>query len=176
MQKGNDVLRKIAKEVPLDEISGAKIKRVIKKLKQAVTENQEAIAAAAPQIGESLRVFVVSDYIFASEAVNPDEEQKEKSDYGCLVFINPKIIKKSKEQKIMSEGCLSAEGLYGAVKRAEKIKVEACDENGKKFIRSGSGLFAQVIQHETDHLDGVLFTDKATAVKKYEPRARELPV
>ena len=166
VQKGNKVLREKTKEVPLEHIKNAEIRNIIEKLKQAIARIEEAVAAAAPQIGRSLRIFVVSGY-----AVNPQkspDEKKDKKDYGFIVFINPKILKKSHEQITLSEGCLSVEGVYGMIKRSEKIKVEAYNENGKKFIKSGAGLFAQVIQHEMDHLDGILFSDKAIALKKYE--------
>jgi peptide deformylase len=165
IQKENKILRQQAKEVPLDSIKSAEIRNIIKKLKQAIAENEEAVAIAAPQIGKSLRIFAVSEYIFnpkmGSESLSPSS----KKDFGFLIFINPKILKKSKKQKTLTEGCLSASNIYGAIKRAEKIKIEAYGENGKKFIKSGAGLFSQVIQHEIDHLDGILFTDKAIMTK-----------
>ena len=164
VQKGNEVLNQIAKEVAPTDIKSSEIQNIIRKLKQAIAESEEAVAVAAPQIGKSLRAFVVSKYIFT-----PNTEKK-KNDYGYLVFINPKVLKKSREQKVLTEGCLSTENIYGTIKRSEKIKVEACDENGKKFTRSGKGLFSQVLQHEIDHLNGILFTNKAIEVKKYEPR------
>ncbi|MFH0803763.1 MAG: peptide deformylase [Candidatus Tagabacteria bacterium] len=163
IQKGNKILSQVANEVAPTDIKSAEIQDIIKKLKQAIAESEEAVAVAAPQIGKSLRIFAVSEYIFS-----PENKEKKKNDYGYLVFINPKILKKSRGQKIMTEGCLSAKNIYGTIKRSEKIKVEAYDENGKKFIKSGSGLFAQVIQHEMDHLEGVLFTDKAVSLKKLE--------
>ncbi len=161
IQRGNNILKKIAREVSVENIKSGEIQAVIKSLKQAVLENEEAVAIAAPQIGKSLRIFVISEYIFSF-----GNKEKKKDDYGFMVFINPKILKKSREQKVMAEGCLSIAGTYGAVKRSGKIKVEACDENGKKFIKSGRGLFSQVIQHEIDHLDGSLFSDKALSLEK----------
>ncbi len=161
-QKGDKILTSAAKEIPIADIKGANIQAIIiENLKKAIAENEEAVAVAAPQIGKSLRIFVVSEYVFS-----PENKEKKKNDYGYLVFINPKILKKSREQKLLAEGCLSAEGFYGTIKRSEKIKVEAYDENGKKFTKSGKGLFAQVIQHEIDHLDGFLFIDKATVLKR----------
>ena len=158
VQKGNEILRKIAKEVPLEEIKSPAIQNLIKKMKQAVSEREEAAAVAAPQIGQSLRIFVVSRTAFFSQKpTDKSPKRKKKAEYGYIVFINPKILKKSRQQKILSEGCLSVENIYGTIKRSEKIKIEAYDENGKKFVKSGSGLFAQVIQHEMDHLDGILF-------------------
>jgi len=161
IQKENKILRKSAKEVPLDLIKSEEIQTIIRKMKEAIIENEEAIAIAAPQIGESLRIFLISEYVF-----EPENKEKKKTDYGFLVFINPKILKKSHKQKILTEGCLSVAGFYGTVKRSEKIKIEAYDENGKKFIKSGAGLFSQAIQHEMDHLDGILFTDKALVLKR----------
>ncbi len=163
IQKGNDILRKIAEEVPVSYIQKKEIRNIIGKLKKAISENEEAVAAAAPQIGISLRIFVVTEYILSSHT-----EEDKKENYGYLIFINPRIIKKSREQKMLTEGCLSVTNIYGTIKRFEKVKVEAYDENGKKFTRGASGLFAQVIQHETDHLDGSLFIDKAIALQKYE--------
>ena len=78
-----------------------------------------------------------------------------------LVFINPKIVKTSKNKQELEEGCLSVRYVYGKVIRPEKASIEAYDENGKKFSRGFSGLFAQIVQHETDHLNGILFIDKA---------------
>jgi peptide deformylase len=162
IQKGDKILTSTAKEIPVADIKGLNIQVIIENLKRVIAENEEAVAVAAPQIGKSLRIFVVSEYVFF-----PNTEKK-KNDYGYFVFINPKILKKSREQEIMTEGCLSAENVYGTIKRSEKIKVEAYDENGKKFTKSGKDLFSQVIQHEIDHLEGILFTDKAIVIKKYE--------
>ncbi len=164
IQKENNILRKTAKEVAMDEIKSPEIINIIRTLKQAIAESEEAVAVAAPQIGKLLRIFAVSEYVFSPGA------EKKKNEFGFLVFINPKILKKSREQKVLTEGCLSTENIYGMIKRSGKIKVEAYDEKGKKFTKSGKGLFAQVIQHEIDHLDGKLFIDKATDIKKYEPR------
>jgi peptide deformylase len=99
------------------------------------------------------------------ESVN--EEKFEPKD---LVFINPQILKKSREQELMEEGCLSVRWLYGQVKRAKKVLVKAYDETGKPFTFGGSGLMAQIFQHEIDHLDGVLFIDKARGLKEMPPQ------
>ncbi len=96
-----------------------------------------------------------------------DEENLTK--YSDMVFINPKIIKISKETEEMEEGCLSVRYLYGKVKRSKKAMVEAYDENGKRFKKGGSGILAQIFQHETDHLDGILFIDKATGLQDLPP-------
>jgi peptide deformylase len=87
-----------------------------------------------------------------------------------LVFINPEIIKKSKEVKEMEEGCLSVRWLYGKVKRSNKVTVKAIDQTGKEFVMGASSLLAQIFQHEIDHLDGILFTDKAKDLEEIKPK------
>jgi peptide deformylase len=177
VQKDNKVLRQIAKEVPVKEIGGRKINDLIKKMSDALSLTEHGVALAAPQIGESLRLFIVDKNAlkqnqdegrtFANSAkVRPSPSSPKKTD--PWVFINPVIKKISKKKQVVGEGCLSVEGMFGTIKRADKLSVEAYDENGKKFNRGASGLLAQIIQHETDHLNGVLFIDKAELLEKYE--------
>jgi peptide deformylase len=89
------------------------------------------------------------------------------------VFINPVLKKVSNEKRIVEEGCLSVRWLYGKVKRGTKATVQAWDENGQKFERGGTGLLAQIFQHETDHLNGVLFIDKAKYVEEILPTPKQ---
>lgn len=157
IQKENKVLRQIAKEVPFREIKSRKIKDIIKKMSEVLAVSENGAALAAPQIGESLRIFIVD-----KDALLPRKaEKKQKQKVVPWIFINPVIKKISKKKQIVPEGCLSVNGIYGTVKRAEKLTIEACDENGKKFTRGASGLLAQIIQHEVDHLNGILFIGKA---------------
>ena len=134
-------------------------------MKAALAAQDDGVAIAAPQIGVSLRIFVVSKRIY--EILYPEKEGEEKA--SDLVFINPEILKLSKEREEMEEGCLSVRYLYGRIERAKKAKVKARDENGKWFEIGGSGLLAQIFQHETDHLDGKLFIDFATDVRDLPP-------
>ncbi len=108
---------------------------------------------AAPQIGVTARVCVVRRF-FADPAKPSQELHK---DYA---LVNPKITSESGEFDIDWEGCLSIPNTYGRVKRSRKIKVMAFDEKGNVIKLKASGFFARVIQHELDHLDGVLFTSK----------------
>jgi len=157
VQKGARILREIAKTVPLDAIDTQKIKTILKNMKKALASQEDGIAIAAPQIGESLRIFVVSGKMFTSEE---DEEQKEDK-----VFINPVIKKKSRKKESVDEGCLSVRFKYGMVDRAVKTTIRAYDENRKPFTYNATGLLSQIFQHETDHLEGILFIDKARDVK-----------
>lgn len=110
-------------------------------------KSAQGIGLAAPQIGKSIRICVI------------DLEHM-----GILPFalINPKITKKSWKKAEMEEGCLSIPGVFGIVKRPAKIKVKALNLNGKEKEIEADGLLARVIQHEIDHLDGILITSKIT--------------
>ncbi|HEY4512241.1 MAG TPA: peptide deformylase [Candidatus Paceibacterota bacterium] len=172
VQKGDKVLRQKAREVPVHEINSKKIKTVVKDMRQALYAERDGVAIAAPQIGESLRIFVVSGRAFDIEKGVYDEKDK-KPKSADLVCINPVIKKLSKDKEDMDEGCLSVRYLYGKVKRAKKATLTAYDENGKKFTRGASGLLAQIFQHETDHLEGILFIDKAKDVVDLPPKKAE---
>jgi peptide deformylase len=170
LQKENKILRKIAKEVPLSEITSTKIKKILKEMSSALSEQSDGVAIAAPQIGYSLRIFVVSGRVpsMLKNKTEPTEEDKVKKKPKDDVFINPKIIKLSKEKEYLPEGCLSVRPIYGKTYRSKKATVSAYDENGKKFIKGASGLLAQIFQHETDHLNGILFIDHAKDLREEE--------
>lgn len=153
VQNGDPVLRDIAKEVSIDKITSPEIKKVIKEMSEALATQDDGVAIAAPQIGYSYRIFVV-----AGKVLENDEEVYKKKD---MVFINPVIKKLSKKTTWLEEGCLSVRPFWGEVKRSLQATIEAYDENGNKFTRGASGLLAHIFQHETDHLNGILFIDKA---------------
>ena len=168
LQKDAPVLRKIAKPVATKSIASKKIQDILHKMKEALHREEDGVAIAAPQIGESLRIFIVSGKALAlSSRKKKIDEHKELKD---LVFINPEIIRTSKKKKKVEEGCLSIRWLYGQVKRSEKVTIRAYDKTGRQFERGASGLSAQIFQHETDHLDGILFIDKAENVQDIPPR------
>jgi peptide deformylase len=171
VQNGDKVLRDIAKEVKISDIGSAKIRAVLKAMTAGLNAQGDGVAIAAPQIGESLRIFIVSGRAFDIEEGVYEEDKKPKA--KDLVCINPVITKLSRDKSDMDEGCLSVRYLYGKVKRSNKAGVTAYDENGKKFTRGGSGLLAQIFQHETDHLNGILFIDKAKDVVDLPPNIDE---
>jgi len=144
----NPILRKRAEEVAYDLIPNVQelIVDMLETMKSA-----KGIGIAAPQVGKSLRIIIV----------NTDEKP--------TVLINPVITRFSWRKSIDEEGCLSVPGKFGLVKRAKSIRVEAQDENGEPFEFKASDLLARVIQHEIDHLDGVLFIDK---IIKYTDNVR----
>lgn len=170
VQNGEDVLRKISKEVPVSNITKTKIQKILKDMSEALHSQNDGVAIAAPQIGESLRIFIVSGRVFDDDfikgKISPEEIPYKKSRHSDIIFINPVFKKMSKDKKLMSEGCLSVRPLYGKVRRATRATIEAYDENGKKFQKDAAGLLAHIFQHETDHLDGILFIDKAKDIQE----------
>lgn len=165
VDKDNPILREKALRVPVEDILSKKIKKIIDDMKKALASQDDGIAIAAPQIGESIRIFVVSGKALA--LVSGKEERVESD----RVFINPEIVKKSKETEWAEEGCLSVRYLYGKVKRSKKATIRAYGEAGQKFELGASGLIAQIFQHEVDHLEGVLFIDKAKQVENLPPHS-----
>jgi peptide deformylase len=170
VQKGEPVLRETARNVPVTEIGSPMIQEIIENMKIALDSQDDGVAIAAPQIGVPLRIFVVSrkaEVIMRGIEEISDAELKKIPD---TVYINPEIKKLSRTKAVLDEGCLSVRYLYGKVKRAEKVTITAYDENGKKFTKGTSGLLAQIFQHETDHLNGILFIDKADDIVEVLPK------
>ncbi len=157
IQQDNKILRAIAQEVPVNEILSKKVQDILRDMKEALASQHDGVAIAAPQIAVSLRIFLVNPQVY--DTIKTDGPRP-------LVFINPRILKMSRDRKAMSEGCLSVRPWYGKVKRASKATVEAWNERGEKFTIDGVGLLAQIFQHEIDHLNGVLFIDKAKDLRE----------
>jgi peptide deformylase len=173
LQKESPVLRKVSESVPLPEIKTPKIAKILKEMRVALSSQDDGVAIAAPQIGYNLRIFIVSKkvrhIVKKPKKIELDEEDMEDPDAKDLIFINPIIKKLSRDKKTIEEGCLSVRYLYGQVSRSNKATVVAYDENGNKFERGGTGLMAQIFQHEVDHLNGILFIDKAKFVEEILP-------
>ncbi|MDQ3244933.1 MAG: peptide deformylase [bacterium] len=176
LQKEERGLRLNAKEIPVHEILTPKIQKILKEMSMSLVNEHDGVAIAAPQIGYSLRIFVVSGKIFDKDFM---EEKKngtpppnlpltkdEEKTYKDIVFINPVISKLSRKKEWMPEGCLSVRPIYGKTYRSEKATVEAYNENGRHFKMGGVGLLAQIFQHETDHLNGILFIDHAKELRE----------
>ncbi len=121
--------------------------------------NAEGVGLAAPQIGKALRVFV-------ADASPYNEEESGQNDHKPLTMINPKIRVESKETVTMDEGCLSIPDVTGPVTRPEKVVVEFKDRHFHKQKLDVEGQLARIIQHEIDHLDGVLFIDHLSFFKR----------
>lgn len=166
VQKETPVLRDIALDVPVDEITSPRIQKIISEMKESLASQEDGVAIAAPQIGYKLRIFVVSGKV-AHLIKKPSEVVIENP--ADTVYINPVFTKLSKEKKLTEEGCLSVRYLYGKVRRSTKATLKAYNENGVRFTKGGSGLLAQIFQHEIDHLEGILFIDKAKNLQEIIP-------
>ncbi len=135
---GDETLRKISRPVEkFDEKLATLLDDMYETMKK-----EDGVGLAAPQVGILRRIFVTDD------------------GHGKIEFINPVILKESKEQEVDVEGCLSVGKRHGTVARPKKLKIEAFDRNGNPFTLKAEGYLARIICHENDHLNGVLFIDK----------------
>lgn len=161
----NPALREISREVPLADISSAHIQSLIADMKALLGKEEFGVALAACQVGEPVRIFVVSGRSLTERSEDaPDDAGEKSTPLPDQVYINPIVLKTSRGKKDKHEGCLSVRGKWGEVPRAEKMTIRAYDEKGVALTRGASGFLAHIFQHEMDHLEGILYTDKATAV------------
>ena len=171
LQQDAPILRLHAEPVNPKDFNSPRLEKILSDMKSSLETEEDGVAIAAPQIGVPLRIFVVSHRAFTTEVSSDKTSKKEalassqKTTIRDMVFINPEITKLSRKKVWLPEGCLSVRWLYGEVYRAQKATIRAYDENGKIFTRGGSGLIAQIFQHETDHLNGILFVDHARNVE-----------
>ncbi|MFT4073269.1 MAG: peptide deformylase [Dysgonamonadaceae bacterium] len=151
---GQPVLRKVAQDITPDYPN---LKELIENMFETMY-NAEGIGLAAPQIGLDIRLFVID--------LEPLAEDDPRYTGFKKAFINARIVESSEEEVTMKEGCLSLPGLSEAVVRPETIKIKYMDENFVEHEEVYSDFFARCIQHEYDHIDGVLFIDKISAIRK----------
>jgi peptide deformylase len=165
VQDGDPVLRAKAKPIFKKDIGSRKLATIIDRMKRALASEEYGVAIAAPQVGESLRLFVVAGRVFEKENAETKEDEPARA------YINPVITRLSRKKIEMAEGCLSVRGQYGTVMRHEKATLDALDESGKAVHIHASGLLAHIFQHEVDHLEGILYIDKAERLE--DEAARE---
>lgn len=163
--ENHPALHTIAEEITQDEIENGFVEKLIKDMREALKKYSVdgfiAVAIAAPQIGVSKRLFIIED------------QSTDRDSLPNMVAINPRIVKVSKKTHVVGEGCLSIPDYYGEVKRHINVTMRALDENGKEYERGAGNLLAQIIQHENDHLDGILFTDRALKVWNKEEMKKQ---
>ena len=158
---GNPILKAKALEI---NKSYPKLKDIIKNMWETMY-SANGVGLAAPQIGLSIRIFVIDTFPFSEQEELSKKESIELSSFK-KVFINPKIIEENGEDWDFNEGCLSIPDIREDISRKESIKINFLDENfvAKNLILSG--IKARVVQHEYDHLEGILFTDYLSPLKK----------
>lgn len=165
----NPALREVAAPIPPEKIASPHIQSLISEMKALLAVEKHGVALAAPQVGESLQLFIVSGEALAQDA-KPKEENIPTSTAPSeppptdQVYINPEIVKVSRLKRKKHEGCLSIRGQWGVVPRVEKMTLRAYNERGERITRGASGFLAHIFQHELDHLEGILYTDKAIEI------------
>ncbi len=158
---GDPILRKIGIEINKDYPN---LPELIEEMKKTMTESN-GVGLAAPQIGKAIRLFIIDASPFA-DMEELDEDEKEFLKDFKQVFINAKIIKEEGEEWAFNEGCLSIPNINEDVIRKETITISYEDENFSKHKKTISGLAARIIQHEYDHTEGIMFTDRLSSLKK----------
>lgn len=158
---GDPVLKKKAKEI--DE-SYPKLSELLDNMFETMY-NAHGVGLAAPQIGLPIRVFLVDTAPFSEDDELNEEETDQLKDFR-KVFINATILEETGEEWAFTEGCLSIPDIREDVFRNETIKIHYFDENFVEHTEVYDGLIARVIQHEYDHIEGILFTDKLSSLKK----------
>ena len=158
---GDPVLKKKAKDINKDY---PKLSELIDNMFETMY-NAHGVGLAAPQIGLSIRIFIVDAEPFAEDE-ELSEEETEKLKGFKKVFINPVILEETGDEWAFCEGCLSIPDIREDVFRNEKIKIKYFDESFNEHLEEYDGLAARVIQHEYDHIEGILFTDKLSSLKK----------
>ena len=158
---GTPVLRKVGAAI---DKNYPNLKELISNMKETMV-NARGVGLAAPQIGKAIRLFIVDTSPF-SDNDELDEEERKFLEKFNRIFVNPKIISEDGNEWAFNEGCLSIPNINEDVFRNETLTIEYVDENFKKHTEILSGLAARVVQHEYDHIEGILFTDKLSSLKK----------
>lgn len=151
------MLRQVALEVPETLFGTKELDTMLEEMERALDAERDGVALAAPQIAILYRIFIAR-----LDRIEPPGEDGKEREPELAVFINPVFVRSSKRRIEMDEGCLSVRNIYGKTRRHERATVRARRADGSSFERGGGGILAQIFQHETDHLDGILFIDHAT--------------
>ncbi|WP_458629209.1 peptide deformylase [Winogradskyella sp. PC D3.3] len=158
---GDAVLKKEAKEIDKDF---PKLKELIENMYETMY-GAYGVGLAAPQIGLAIRLFIVDTSPFADDEELSEKESEQMKNFK-KTFINAQILEEEGDEWAFNEGCLSIPDVREDVFRKPKIKIQYQDENFETHVEEYDGLIARVIQHEYDHIEGILFTDKLSSFKK----------
>jgi peptide deformylase len=162
IQFGNQLLRKSARRLKDDEIKSAATQKLIKDMFYTLETKKHGVGLAAPQVGHSIALAVIN---LRTTPAHPNTKKQRG------VYINPRITKHYGKQELMWEGCISmgaiSQPVFAQVKRFKKIEIYYLDVNGQKQTKVVSGFAAHVLQHEVDHLNGVLFVDRVEDPKSF---------
>ncbi len=157
----NPILHKKGRDLTVAELSKPEMKKLIKNMVETMYV-KDGVGIAAPQVGQSLQLCVIAKKF---SPINQNED---------LILVNPVWKKMSILKAWDTEGCLSVPLIYGEVKRYTKIKVQALNQHGEKIEFEAKDFPARIVQHEVDHLNGVLFIEKARKLQKIKSTEQEL--
>ncbi len=158
---GDPILRKVGKEIDKDYPN---LEELITSMKKTMY-NASGVGLAAPQIGKNIRLFIIDASPFSEDEDLDEKDRKALKNFN-KVFINAKIIEEEGNQWAFNEGCLSIPDVREDIFRLESVTVKYQDEDFKIHTETYIGLVARIFQHEYDHIEGVLFTDKLSSLKK----------
>lgn len=160
LQTGHPMLRARATEVPIAEIKTPEFQRLVDTM-VAVMRQAPGVGLAAPQIGVAMRVIVLEDTEQAAALLEPQERhERERGAFPLRVFVNPVLRPRGEESRLFFEGCLSVAGYAALLERHRQVEVSGLDRYGEPQTWLTSGWPARILQHEVDHLDGVLYIDR----------------
>ncbi len=160
VQVGHPVLRQRARELSLDELGSPRIQKLIVDMRDTMRA-APGVGLAAPQIGEPIQLVVIEDVAARQAHLSPEElAARERESVPFHVLVNPTLTVRTDEVVPAFEGCLSFAGFSMLVPRARKVRVEALDENGDRVVKVATGWYARILQHEVDHLRGVVCVDR----------------
>lgn len=160
VQVGTPVLREIARPLSAEEIHSSHIQELIQKMAETMWA-APGVGLAAPQIGESIQLIVIEDKAEYIQNLTPEQAAiRNRVPVPFHVIINPKIILMQQETVEFYEGCLSVSGFVGVVPRAISVVVECLNEKAESVNIKATGWYARILQHEVDHLNGVLCIDR----------------
>lgn len=160
VQVGTPVLRQRARPLAPDEIGSPRIQQLIEDMRETMRA-APGVGLAAPQIGESIQLVVIEDApAYVAKLSAEERAMKERGAVPFHVLINPTLTVRSDEVVAAFEGCLSFNNFNMVVSRARKVRVEALDEHGQKFVKVATGWYARILQHEVDHLHGIVCCDR----------------
>jgi len=160
VQVGDPVLRRRARALSLEELASERIQQLIADMRETMRA-APGVGLAAPQIGESIQLVVIEDPPAYHAKLTPEElAARERDAVPFHVLVNPVLTVRTTETVPAFEGCLSFEGFSMIVPRARKVRVEALDEHGQRVVKVATGWYARILQHEVDHLHGIVCCDR----------------
>jgi peptide deformylase len=160
VQAGEPVLRRRARDLTPEEMTSPAVRQLISLMRETMRD-APGVGLAAPQVGVDVRLAVIEDRAEYQAALSPEElAAREREPVDFHVIINPRLTVEDPEPVEFYEGCLSVSGFSALVRRARAVRVEAFNENGEAITLQARGWYARILQHEIDHLDGMLYLDR----------------